>query len=80
MESDASVICVGTPSNGNGSLHLTFVEQVCREIGAALKNKKGYHVVVVRSTMLPGTVQDKLIVRCRKSSQASGQARSLASL
>ena len=62
MESDASVICVGTPSNGNGSLHLTFVEQVCREIGAALKNKKGYHVVVVRSTMLPGTVQDKLIV------------------
>lgn len=62
LESDVSVICVGTPSNGNGSLNLMFVEQVCREIGTALRDKKGYHVVVVRSTMLPGTVQDKLIV------------------
>jgi GDP-mannose 6-dehydrogenase len=60
-ESDASVICVGTPSNGNGSLNLMFVEQVCREIGAALADKKSYHVVIVRSTMLPSTVQEKLI-------------------
>ena len=68
MESDVSVICVGTPSNGNGSLDLKFVEQVCREIGTALKNKKGYHVVVVRSTMLPGTVQDKLIAHLEECS------------
>jgi GDP-mannose 6-dehydrogenase len=66
LETDASVICVGTPSNGNGSLNLTFLEQVCREIGSALKDKPSYHVVVVRSTMLPGTVQEKLIVQLEK--------------
>ena len=58
---DMSVICVGTPSNGNGSLCLRHIEKVCAEIGAALAEKGAYHIVVVRSTVLPGTVEDILV-------------------
>jgi GDP-mannose 6-dehydrogenase len=53
--SDVSLICVGTPSRPNGSLDLSHVEDVVSEIGAALEKEPGYHVVVVRSTVLPGT-------------------------
>lgn len=60
-DSDVSIIAVGTPSNRNGSLNLEYVENVCREIGAGLAEKAGYHVVVVRSTVLPGSIEEKLI-------------------
>lgn len=59
--SDVSLICVGTPSNANGSLDLTYVRRVCEEIGAALKGKPTFHTVVVRSTMLPGTIETVVI-------------------
>ena len=60
-DSDLSLVCVGTPSNSNGSLNLQFVEQVCREIGQGLSEKKERHVVVLRSTMLPGSTEDRVI-------------------
>jgi GDP-mannose 6-dehydrogenase len=58
---DVSLVSVGTPSDDNGNLDLVFVERVCQEIGQALTNKENYHVVVVRSTMLPGSTEERVI-------------------
>jgi GDP-mannose 6-dehydrogenase len=60
-DSDLSMICVGTPSKKNGDLDLHFVENVVREIGAVLKDKDERHTVVVRSTVLPGTVKSVIV-------------------
>lgn len=54
-ETDTSFISVGTPSLRNGKLDLSAIERVCEEIGEALAGKNGFHSVVVRSTVLPGT-------------------------
>ncbi len=59
--SEVSVICVGTPSNGNGSLNARYIQNVCEEIGAGLARTAGYHTVVVRSTVLPDTGENRLI-------------------
>ena len=53
--SEVSIICVGTPSTNNGHLNLNAVFRVAEEIGQALKQKDSHHVVVIRSTVLPGT-------------------------
>lgn len=58
---DVSLVCVGTPSNTNGSLDLRYVTRACEEIGAALKDKTERHIIVIRSTMLPGTIESVVI-------------------
>jgi len=55
-EAAFSLICVGTPSKPNGAIDSTYVERVCEDIGRALRGRPGRHIVVVRSTVVPGTV------------------------
>ena len=57
---DITMICVGTPSRKNGSLDLRYIKKVCKGIGKAMRDKP-YHSVVVRSTVLPGTVRKHVI-------------------
>lgn len=57
LETDISFVCVGTPSLRNGKLDLRHIEDVARQIGAAIRQKKSPHVFVLRSTVLPGTTE-----------------------
>ncbi len=67
-ETDISLICVGTPSRADGSLQLDYVVDVCEQIGAVIKQKGGYHVVVLRSTVLPGTAKNVAIPALERAS------------
>jgi GDP-mannose 6-dehydrogenase len=60
-ETELSFVCVGTPSQTNGNLDLRYIRRICEEIGAALKEKTLHHIVVIRSTILPGTMQRLVI-------------------
>jgi GDP-mannose 6-dehydrogenase len=60
-ETELSLVCVGTPSQSNGNLDLRYIRRVCEEIGRVLKKKAARHVVVIRSTILPGTMHNIVI-------------------
>ena len=64
--SEMSIICVGTPGKTNGGLDLSYVTRVCEEIGGTVKCKHEPHIVVVRSTMLPGTTESVVLPTLEK--------------
>ena len=61
LHTDLSLICVGTPSRSNGDIDLTHMRRVCEQVGAALRHHPGAPVVVIRSTVLPGTMRNLVI-------------------
>src|SRR5437899_3383261 len=69
QKTDLSFVCVGTPSQPNGNLDLRFIRRICEQIGDALKHKTSKHTVVIRSTVLPGTMRDIVIPILEESSQ-----------
>jgi GDP-mannose 6-dehydrogenase len=61
QQTDLSFVCVGTPSQPNGNLDLRFIRRICEQIGQALQSKSDRHTVVIRSTILPGTMKKVVI-------------------
>ena len=59
--SDITFICVGTPCNTNGKINLDQIEHAAIALGKELRRKNGYHLVAIKSTVVPGTIRDKII-------------------
>lgn len=68
LGSDVTFICVGTPSDNDGSINLAFVKEVSEQVGKILAKKESYHVVVVKSTIIPGSTEDHVIPALEKNS------------
>jgi len=68
LHSDIAFVCVGTPSQANGGIDLRYVRRVCEQIGRSLATHPGAPVIVVRSTMLPGTLREVVIPLLEKHS------------
>src|SRR5687767_12284863 len=61
QHSDVALVCVGTPSRRNGSIEMAFLEGVMEELGQAIAARSTYYVVGVRSTLVPGALEGRLI-------------------
>jgi UDPglucose 6-dehydrogenase len=61
LDTDITFICVGTPSDTNGKIDLTYVKEACEKISPILKEKNSYHLIVVKSTVIPGTIEGFVI-------------------
>jgi GDP-mannose 6-dehydrogenase len=72
LDSDVSLVCVGTPSKPNGALDLGHVWKVAEQIGDALREKSGEHVVVIRSTVMPGTADRVAAILAERSGRPRG--------
>jgi len=68
LETELSFVCVGTPSQPNGNLDLRYIRRVCEQLGQALKEKTEWHTVVIRSTILPGTMRQVVVPALEQSS------------
>jgi GDP-mannose 6-dehydrogenase len=60
-QTEMSFVCVGTPSQPNGNLDLRYIRRICEQIGEALRHKAAHHTVIIRSTILPGTMHGIVI-------------------
>ena len=58
QKSDITFLCVGTPSLKNGTIDLSYLKEATKQIATILKNKNSWHLVVVKSTVLPGTTEN----------------------
>jgi GDP-mannose 6-dehydrogenase len=65
---DVLLICVGTPSDANGNLDFKFIDRVCIDIAQSLREVSGYKLIAVRSTLLPGTIDQRIIPLLTKES------------
>ncbi|MBJ6124660.1 nucleotide sugar dehydrogenase [Microvirga splendida] len=65
---DISFVCVGTPSRPNGSLDTSYVSAAAEQIGAAIREKNSFHSVVMRSTILPGTMESIVLPALERAS------------
>ena len=74
LESEVSLLCVGTPSKANGALDLSHIWGVAAQIGAALRDKQTPHVIVIRSTVMPGTADRVREIVQQESGKSSGFA------
>jgi len=73
-ESTIAMVCVGTPSRSNGSIDLGYVRRVCEQIGQGIRGRADYFTVVIRSTIIPGTVEEHLIpILERESGMTAGR-------
>lgn len=70
-DADVSVVCVGTPSSPSGGLTTHHVEAVCKEIGRAIADRAPGHVIAIRSTVLPGTVDTVVVPAIEAASGAA---------
>jgi GDP-mannose 6-dehydrogenase len=77
---DVLIICVGTPSDATGNLNFTFLDRVCVDIAQVLREAPGFKVVAVRSTVLPGTIEQRVIpLLVRESGRRIGEEFGVAS-
>src|SRR6266480_5506115 len=67
-QTELAIVCVGTPSLESGNIDLSHVCRVAEHIGSALRSKKDYFRVVVRSTVLPGTMEEVVIPALERAS------------
>ncbi len=59
-DTELSFVCVGTPSAANGSQDLSAILRLSEQLGMALRDKREFHTIVIRSTVQPGTVEEKI--------------------
>lgn len=71
QNSEISLVCVGTPSTSNGHLDLSSLFKVAEEIGEGIKSKNSFHVIIIRSTVFPGTNQKVVEIIEEKSGKKS---------